>query len=96
MYGVCTLSEFSDGCFLPSSGIDVKSLQTPAGQEAYMQHQMKLFLFLQKPLFAAMVKRAIELSAHIERNPKSLEGIRDGVGCLVKEQFDNFKAELSK
>ncbi len=81
--------------FLPMS-MDVKTLQTPAGQEAYMQHQMKLFLFLQKPLFAAMVKRAIELSAHIERNPKSLDGFRDGVSCLVKEQFDYFKAELSK
>jgi len=81
---------------LLAMAMDVKALQTPAGQEAYMQHQMKPFLMIQKPLFAAMVKRVIEFSAYVERNPKALDDFRAGFGSLLKEQYDNFKIELSK
>ena len=79
-----------------SMSMDVKTLQTPAGQEAYMQHQFKPLLMLQKPLMAAIAKRVFELGAGGEHNQKMLNDLRAGFHSLVKEQFDAFKTELSK
>lgn len=71
--------------------IDVNALQTQQGQDRYMQHQMKLLMFLQHPLAAAIAMQLLSL----EKNEMIFNELSESFGLLLKEQFNLFVTELS-
>jgi len=77
-------------------GMDTDRLRTPAGQEAYMQLQMQPLLTLQKPLAAAIAKRALEFANGTSRYGTVVNNAREGFISLWHETYDSFKEELTK
>jgi len=69
-------------------------LQSPAGQGAELQHQMKLLSMIQVPLVAAIVKRAVEMRARADRDPKVLESLGNTMSKCIKGAFETFEARL--
>ena len=73
---------------------DKEGLETQAGQEAMLGYQIELMQLMQKPLFAAVLVRLMDIYAHVQMNPESLEGVTKKCGTFVAESLNHLQVEL--
>ena len=73
---------------------DKEGLETQAGQEAILGYQIELMQLMQKPFCAAVLVRLMDIYAHVQMNPESLDGVTKKCGALVAESLSHLQAEL--